>query len=74
MTLPRIFVCALLTLAALSATAETLTYGPELRGFDYPYPVEHFTFSLQGQTLDMAYMCEKASEVDPRQRSFHIVD
>jgi hypothetical protein len=36
MTLPRIFVCALLTLAALPATAETLTYGPELQGFDYP--------------------------------------
>ncbi len=56
MTLRRIFACALLTLAALPATAETLTYGPELQGFDYPYRVEHFAFSSQGQTLDMAYM------------------
>jgi len=56
MRLLRIFVRALLTLAALPATAETLSYGPELQGFDYPYPVERFTFSSQGQTLDMAYM------------------
>jgi pimeloyl-ACP methyl ester carboxylesterase len=31
-------------------------YGPELQGFQYPWPVSHFTFSSQRQTLDMAYM------------------
>jgi pimeloyl-ACP methyl ester carboxylesterase len=56
MTLLRISVCALLTLAAFPAIAQTLAYGPELQGFDYPYPVERFAFSSQGQTLDMAYM------------------
>jgi pimeloyl-ACP methyl ester carboxylesterase len=56
MTLLRIFVCALLTLAVCPATAETPSFGPELQGFDYPYPVEHFSFFSQGQTLDMAYM------------------
>ncbi|CAB3752708.1 alpha/beta fold hydrolase [Paraburkholderia solisilvae] len=31
-------------------------YGPELEGFDYPYPVRQFTFTSQGEALDMAYM------------------
>jgi pimeloyl-ACP methyl ester carboxylesterase len=31
-------------------------YGPQLRGFDYPWPVAHFAFTSQGETLDMAYM------------------
>jgi pimeloyl-ACP methyl ester carboxylesterase len=56
MTLLRLFICASLTLAVCPATAQTPSYGPELQGFDYPYPVEHFAFSSQGQTLDMAYM------------------
>jgi pimeloyl-ACP methyl ester carboxylesterase len=32
------------------------TYGPELQGFDYPWQVSHFSFTSQGETLDMAYM------------------
>ncbi|MBN3857598.1 alpha/beta hydrolase [Paraburkholderia sp. Ac-20340] len=31
-------------------------YGPELQGFDYPYPVHDFSFTSQGRTLHMAYM------------------
>jgi len=31
-------------------------YGPELQGFDYPWPVQHFHFTSQGDALDMAYM------------------
>ena len=31
-------------------------YGPELQGFDYPWPVRHFRFTSQGESLDMAYM------------------
>jgi pimeloyl-ACP methyl ester carboxylesterase len=38
----------------LSATAAV--YGPELQGFEYPYPIQHFAFTSQGQSLQMAYM------------------
>ncbi|MBR0800516.1 alpha/beta hydrolase [Bradyrhizobium jicamae] len=31
-------------------------YGPELQGFEYPYPVAHYHFTSQGQELDMAYL------------------
>jgi pimeloyl-ACP methyl ester carboxylesterase len=31
-------------------------YGPELEGFDYPYPVRQFSFMSQGESLHMAYM------------------
>ena len=31
-------------------------YGPELEGFDYPYPVHRFKFMSQGLPLQMAYM------------------
>ncbi len=40
---------------ALAAQGEP-AYGPELQGFDYPFPVGHFRFSSQGEALDMAYM------------------
>ncbi len=30
--------------------------GAELQGFDYPWPVQHYRFSSQGDRLDMAYM------------------
>ena len=53
--LPLVF--ALLSFApVLSAAAEPLTYGPELEGFDYPYPVQQFAFASQGANLHMAYM------------------
>jgi pimeloyl-ACP methyl ester carboxylesterase len=32
------------------------SYGPQLQGFDYPWPVAHFTFTSQSDTLDMAYI------------------
>lgn len=31
-------------------------YGPQLEGFEYPYPVSHYRFTSQGADLDMAYM------------------
>ena len=31
-------------------------YGPELQGFDYPYPVGRFAISSQRQVVSMAYM------------------
>jgi pimeloyl-ACP methyl ester carboxylesterase len=44
---------------ALSVTpgrAETPPYGPELQGFDYPWPVRTYAFSSQGESLNMRYM------------------
>jgi pimeloyl-ACP methyl ester carboxylesterase len=38
-----------------SAT-EQPSFGPELQGFSYPYPVAEFEFSSQRQTMHMAYM------------------
>jgi pimeloyl-ACP methyl ester carboxylesterase len=31
-------------------------YGRELQGFTYPFPVAHYRFQSQGQSLEMAYM------------------
>src|SRR5579872_6954043 len=45
---------------ASSARAQTSeegpAFGPELQGFDYPWPVSYFGFVSQGQYLRMAYM------------------
>ncbi|MGN7743823.1 alpha/beta fold hydrolase [Pseudomonas sp. 22526] len=46
----------LLTAALPSLAAEGPAYGPELQGFDYPYPLLHFAFESQGQALQMGYM------------------
>ncbi|MDB6098058.1 MAG: alpha/beta hydrolase, partial [Gammaproteobacteria bacterium] len=46
-----------MVLPCLSAlAADTASYGPELQGFNYPFPVEQFDFASQRQTLRMAYM------------------
>jgi pimeloyl-ACP methyl ester carboxylesterase len=37
------------------------SYGPQLEGFDYPWPVSHFSFTSQGEPLDMAYMDVKSA-------------
>jgi pimeloyl-ACP methyl ester carboxylesterase len=52
---------ALSTITALPAAAQqpadkAPSYGPELEGFDYPFPVQHFTFNSQRQSLQMAYL------------------
>jgi pimeloyl-ACP methyl ester carboxylesterase len=38
------------------AGADAPSYGPELEGFAYPYPLRHFTFESQGKSLQMGYM------------------
>ena len=48
----RIFALAMFPALAFGATA----YGPELQGFDYPYPVARFEFSSQREQMHMAYM------------------
>jgi pimeloyl-ACP methyl ester carboxylesterase len=43
-------------LAAETPADNTTAYGPELEGFDYPYPIQRFTFTSQRQALQMAYL------------------
>ena len=31
-------------------------YGPQLEGYSYPFPVQHYRFDSQGVAMDMAYM------------------
>ena len=55
MPLTRAF-CIASLLAATAAPAFAATYGPELQGFEYPYPLQHFEFQSQGTSLQMGYM------------------
>ncbi|BDB19640.1 alpha/beta hydrolase [Pseudomonas sp. CYM-20-01] len=43
-------------LTATAAPVFAATYGPELQGFEYPYPLKHFEFQSQGESLQMGYM------------------
>ncbi|WP_277184723.1 alpha/beta fold hydrolase [Caballeronia sp. BR00000012568055] len=51
---------ALVSCLAMSLQAHAAddgpSYGPELEGFDYPYPVARFAFTSQRQVVKMAYM------------------
>ena len=47
---------AALCAGAACAHADAPTYGPELQGFAYPAPLQHFAFASQGVELQMAYM------------------
>lgn len=40
----------------LAFAAEVPSYGTELEGFDYPFPVKHHAFTSQGEALRMAYL------------------
>ncbi len=57
--LASVLLAPLALLPAGPASAEPLpqpTYGPELEGFAYPFPVERFLFTSQRQPLQMAYL------------------
>lgn len=56
MKLTSLFTLGILcsTVPALAATEPV--YGPQLQGFDYPYPVQHFSLNSQQQQLEMAYL------------------
>ncbi|VVD81061.1 alpha/beta fold hydrolase [Pandoraea anhela] len=41
-------------------------YGPELQGFDYPYPVNRFDFTSQRLPLHMAYIDVKPTQANGR--------
>ena len=53
---PRWLSALLRPLALPALAAQAPVYGPELQGFDYPYPLQHFSFVSQGQALQMGYM------------------
>jgi len=53
---PRWLSALLLPLALPALATQAPVYGPELQGFDYPYPLQHFSFVSQGQALQMGYM------------------
>src|SRR5271167_3884030 len=38
------------------ALAEPSAFGPELQGFDYPWPVKDRAFASQGEAMTMRYM------------------
>lgn len=57
---------AALCSTALPTKAEVKAYGPELEGFDYPYPVERFSFISQGQALAMTFMDVKPEQLNGR--------
>jgi pimeloyl-ACP methyl ester carboxylesterase len=50
--------CSVLTLlpTAVLSDSQAGDYGPELEGFAYPYPVEHYAFTSQQASMQMAYM------------------
>lgn len=55
------FATLLAALAGTSAVAQetpssSASYGPQLEGFHYPYPVQRFDLASQGASLSMAYM------------------
>ena len=53
----RLSILASLLLAATFSPAHAATtYGPELQGFSYPHPIQHYKFISQGEQLQMAYM------------------
>lgn len=59
-----IIASTLLSLSTAAPIDEGPAYGPELQGFDYPWPILHFRFMSQGESLDMAYMDVKAEKLN----------
>jgi pimeloyl-ACP methyl ester carboxylesterase len=56
--LPILFLLGALGAGAPSVAAadDTVAYGLELQGFEYPWPVSYFAFTSQGEAMHMAYM------------------
>ena len=55
-----------ITVASAQTTTQPSTYGPELQGFDYPFPVQYFAVQSQRQTLQMAYLDVKPEQPNGR--------
>ena len=48
--------------AILASGHAQAAYGPQLEGFDYPYPLQTYSFSSQQQALEMGYLDVPPSE------------
>jgi len=67
MTLKPLACLALLAIfSAPALAADTPSYGEKLEGFDYAWPVQHFSFTSQQQKLDMAYLDVKPEKANGR--------
>ena len=53
-TLSALLALAIALVAAPAIAEEPPFYGPQLEGFEYPYPVHRFEFESQRQELSMA--------------------
>jgi pimeloyl-ACP methyl ester carboxylesterase len=51
-----VFAFALLFLTSAALADDGPAYGPQLEGYSYPFPVQHYRFESQGVAMDMAYM------------------
>jgi pimeloyl-ACP methyl ester carboxylesterase len=56
-----------LVLTSTASPRADPSYGPELQGFAYPWPVAHYRFTSQLSALDMAYM-----DVKPAHPNGHV--
>ncbi|MBT2749460.1 MULTISPECIES: alpha/beta hydrolase [unclassified Lysobacter] len=57
---------ALFALSTHAADPAPAMYGPELEGFDYPYPVQHYAFQSQGEKVRMAYLDVRPAQANGR--------
>ena len=55
-TATSLIAAAFLSTLTTAHAADEPSYGPELEGFTYPYPVKQYQFTSQGTPLHMAYM------------------
>lgn len=64
----RALACAAFSLLPFlpAHAADEPAYGPELEGFEYPYPIQRFAFTSQGVKLQMAYMDVKPAKPNGR--------
>ena len=51
---------------AAAAADDDAAYGPQLQGFEYPWPVSRFPFNSQREDLEMAYMDVKPATPNGR--------
>ncbi len=73
----RLLICAASLISAILTTttllaqrstdpASTGAYGPELQGYQYPYPIHEFRFTSQKQDIHMTYMDVKPANFNSR--------